>query len=82
MQRWQYLYVVADSSKLFQLRVHYVNGSEVKNWEHGPRIHEYFNRWGGEGWELVSARDYDYLEDEGNRLVYREALMIFKRPQE
>ncbi len=54
MQRWEYMLVVGGSNASGAFRVQYVNGEQLSGWETGPRTHEYLNRWGAEGWEVVS----------------------------
>ena len=52
MQRYEYRELVTDVQE--GTRVRYVD-DEQPDWRKGPRMVEYLNQLGAEGWELVSV---------------------------
>jgi hypothetical protein len=58
MQRWENLIATSDRKQGVGFRFHWVNHSELPDWETGPTTHEMCRRWGLEGWELVAVPVY------------------------
>ncbi len=53
MQRYEYRELVTDMQGW--TRVRYVDGHEQPDWQTGPRMVDYLNQLGAEGWDLVSV---------------------------
>ena len=51
--QWEYMEVVLRDYRGYRPR--YVNGEEQAGWKKAPVIHDYLNRLGEEGWELVGV---------------------------
>jgi hypothetical protein len=75
MQKWDYLFVVADYERNF-LVPRYENGLEIVNWKQGQNLYDYCRKKGKEGWEMVSA---SYHSVTSGSAVPR---FVFKRPLE
>jgi hypothetical protein len=69
MQKWEYAYVVVDSTS----RRYYFNGV-VQDFGKPLAVHDVLNELGLEGWELVSSA-LPHTEME-------QTLLLFKRPRE
>ena len=55
MQKWEYLSLAASWGGADNLlRVVMENGVPVPDWEKGPILHDYLNKCGEQGWELVT----------------------------
>ncbi len=59
--KWEYMEVVFRDYGGFRPRC--VNGQEQEGWKRAPRMHEYLNQLGEEGWELagVGSRHNDEM---------------------
>lgn len=68
MQKWEYLRVVFGPG----MRPLTANGNPLE-WEEGDYLHDHLNRWGDQGWELVS--EIAHGEDR------EHTVMLFKRPK-
>ncbi len=56
MQKWEYLFVDAAQRGTHPVWLpQYVNGEQLPEWTKGPPLHEFVNRLGEQGWELVAA---------------------------
>jgi hypothetical protein len=53
MQKWEYLRIQLDFSG-GHFYVHFIGGEELTNWTQGPKVSEYLNNLGDQGWELIS----------------------------
>ena len=88
MQRWEYLFVVAEPHGAWGeeiWRARWVNGEELPNWRKGPTLHEYANRLGQEGWELVQVGpggDRGYTLGAASSVGVSPLPMLFRRPLE
>lgn len=51
MHKWEYLFV--DFRDYEGLRPRRVNDQELEGWETGPRMVDYFDQLGEQGWELT-----------------------------
>jgi hypothetical protein len=53
MSKWEYLSITARNAN-DDWRPQFREGVELSNWEKGPKLHDYLNQLGNDGWELVS----------------------------
>jgi hypothetical protein len=90
MTFWEYLFVDCNLGP-DTWRPRFANRERLPDWDTGTPVHEYCNRLGAEGWELVSSQVEAYESDssgrikrsgrlrvtESHRRVWR---LVFKRP--
>jgi transketolase N-terminal domain/subunit len=61
MQRWEYLYVQAyfalDNGALHLSQLNFQN---LKDWKKAPAPMEFLNRYGAQGWGLVSVEGHEF----------------------
>ena len=71
MQKWEYLSLLARLVNE-DWRPKYQNGTQLPDWENGPKVYDYLNQLGDAGWELVSE-----TFDSDNHVMR----LRFKRPR-
>jgi hypothetical protein len=73
---WEYLFIDGEHEK-DDWRARQSNGSELKDWKHGPAIHDFANDLGRQGWELVWSQRV--LVPVGMK-TENSMRLVFKRP--
>lgn len=52
--RWEYRYALGEIVDNLGLRIQFVNGKEIQNWQKGSGPWDVLNDGGNDGWELVT----------------------------
>lgn len=72
MQKWEYMFVKLELINDYW-RPMSLNGEIVQNWTSGPPAHEFANKMGEEGWELVEAPYTIGSNEYGWRLIFKRS---------
>jgi hypothetical protein len=91
MQKWEYLFVDCNIGP-DTWRPRFANGAPLPDWETGTLVHDFCNRLGEEGWEIVSSQVEAHestvagrVSEKGKlsaRATYERAWrLVFKRPR-
>jgi ABC-type cobalamin transport system ATPase subunit len=75
MQKWQYITLYVDSSRVVILMNDLQIGKIKLMGAQGPKLHEYLNQLGTDGWEVIGMNSVN--SSAGNTMAY---LLILKRP--
>src|SRR5687768_14094052 len=91
MQKWEYLFVDCNIGP-DTWRPRHANGEPLPDWDTGTRVHDFCNRLGDEGWELVGSQIETYESTLEGRVSGKGKLhgvathdrvwrLVFKRPK-
>jgi hypothetical protein len=58
-------------------RPRFINGRELRNWMHGPLLHDYVNQRSTEGWELAAVASGQSMYGTSDRYQ-----IYFRRPKQ
>ncbi len=75
MQKWEYLVVNFFGNK-DEAHPRFVNDEELKDWKNGPKLSQFCNERGEEGWEMVSMA---ITSNHFGEVL--ESRAVFKRPK-
>lgn len=87
MQKWEYLFLIVDResggllSSPGSWKVRKANGEEVPDWTSGPELHEFCNRLGAKGWEMIGFSQSPVF-DQHAAVSHHNFRIVMKRPLE